>query len=156
MHRLKDYHLIDFMLPSIFVHSLPLGSSADRPILTKTSSALFTPQTHCGKLKQLQTRHETRRHLTWSMVSASLLVSDISEPGLWEQIRSWITKKTIRKLRKLWKSTFQLRIYIVLKKAHFQIDLMIFNDYSKDYSDRKYCTSICSSWLYTSLIDATV
>ena len=35
-----------FMFPSIFVqHSLPLGSSGHRPILTNTSSALFTAQT---------------------------------------------------------------------------------------------------------------
>ena len=33
------------MLPSILVHSLPRGSSAVRPVLTKTSSALLTPQT---------------------------------------------------------------------------------------------------------------
>ena len=80
-------HLIVFMFPSIFVHSLPLGSSGLRPIRTNTSSALLTPHTAwCHDMSHYHHHHYHHHHVTWGP-TAMLLI--LPSPG--DQEDPWPT-----------------------------------------------------------------
>ena len=84
------------MLPSILVHSFPLVSSLDNPILTNTSSALLRPQTLLTVMMNILLNLKPTNH-TWDptemfLIFPSLPLQELPEcPCPWPVPSLYIT-----------------------------------------------------------------